>query len=203
MEEYLKRVYKINIGPDFPCRIDGFTRKRGLPRLFRKLGYRVGAEIGVEYGAQSIRFCREFCKETTGLKLLCIDSWEPYDFDRSKEMSHYKMDPKKNYAMAQEMLRPYNVTFIKGYSMDVVKTIPEESLDFVYIDANHYYDFIKEDLREWSKRVRKGGVVSGHDYYVSSNCDVIQAVDEYVKEQGIERWFLTDDTSSSYFWVKK
>ena len=199
MEEYLKRAYKIEIGPNFPCRVAGFTRKASLPRTFRKMGYKVGAEIGVEYGSQSTRFCRE----NPGLKLFCVDSWEPYDFDRAHELGYYVMDPVKNFERAKEVLAPYNVTFLKGYSMDVVKTIPEESLDFVYIDANHYYEFIKEDLVEWSKRVRKGGIVSGHDYYVSPNCDVIQAVDEHVKEYGIDRWFLTDDTSCSYFWVKK
>jgi hypothetical protein len=42
--------------------------------------------------------------------------------------------------------------------------IKNESLDFVYIDANHKYDAVKKDLELWYPKVRKGGVFAGHDY---------------------------------------
>ena len=48
--------------------------------------------------------------------------------------------------------------------MDAVEDFEDESLDFVYIDGHHGFRYIAEDLCEWSYKVRKGGIISGHDY---------------------------------------
>ena len=40
----------------------------------------------------------------------------------------------------------------------------DESLDFIYIDANHAYDFVVEDINLWFPKLKKGGIFSGHDY---------------------------------------
>lgn len=47
--------------------------------------------------------------------------------------------------------------------------------DFIYIDANHSYDFVLEDLCNWMSRLKEGGILSGHDYNLP---DVKRAVDE-------------------------
>ena len=72
--------------------------------------------------------------------------------------------------------------------MDTLIDIPEESLDFVFIDAEHSYESVKEDVNGWAKKVRHGGIVSGHDYYKTrhGNTGVIDAVNEYVKEKGYQ-----------------
>jgi hypothetical protein len=49
-------------------------------------------------------------------------------------------------------------------SKEASKLFNDESLDFVYIDANHTYEAVKEDLKCWYDKVRVGGVVMGHDY---------------------------------------
>lgn len=48
--------------------------------------------------------------------------------------------------------------------MDVVKQFKDESLDFVYIDGNHSFQHVVNDLCEWEKKVKVGGIVAGHDY---------------------------------------
>ena len=85
--------------------------------------------------------------------------------------------------------------------MNAVKEIPELSLDFIHIDGNHDSDFVIQDLTEWSKRVRPGGIISGHDYYTGKRGEVKDAVDIYVRENKIKHWFLCD--VSTYFWVKE
>ena len=60
---------------------------------------------------------------------------------------------------------------------------PDGFFDFVFIDANHSYEAVREDVAAWAPKVRSGGIVSGHDYYPGKSykqCGVIQAVDEYV-----------------------
>ena len=79
-----------------------------------------------------------------------------------------------------------------------------ESLDFVYIDGNHHFDFVMQDIIEWSKKVRAGGVVSGHDYYRFRNAGVVDAVNTYTHAHQIWEWFITDEPKEkSFFWAKE
>jgi len=48
--------------------------------------------------------------------------------------------------------------------MEAVEDFKDESLDFVYIDGHHGFRYVAEDLCEWTQKVKKGGIVSGHDY---------------------------------------
>ena len=87
--------------------------------------------------------------------------------------------------------------------MDAARTLPDESLDFVYIDANHDFDHCMEDLIAWSRKVRSGGIVAGHDYDRPHRKGVVPAVDAYTKAHRIQEWFLTDQKrEASYMWVK-
>ena len=47
---------------------------------------------------------------------------------------------------------------------DAVKDIEDSSLDFVHIDGDHSYDFVMQDIILWGRKVRIGGIISGHDY---------------------------------------
>jgi predicted O-methyltransferase YrrM len=156
-----------------------------LAKYFNELGFKSGAEIGACYG----RYSEILCKAIPGLKLIAIDNWNNHENTR-----RLKTTGVPGEEVTRKLLAPFDATIIKASSMDAVKNIPDESLDFVFIDANHSYDCVKEDIREWSKKVRKGGIVSGHDYYVfpgSGNRGVVDAVDEYTKENNIE--LLTTD----------
>lgn len=117
---------------------------------------------------------------------------------------------------AQERLIPYGVTFVEKFSMDALSDFPDESLDFVYIDANHEWPFVTQDIYYWSRKVRVGGIVAGHDFYRSnrrdSKCHVKGAVQGYTFAFRIAPWFLLGrneripdevrETSRSWFWVK-
>ena len=170
-----------------------------LAKHFATLGFRKGAEIGVASGYYS----QILMENIPELELLCVDSWQ-----RRKSRN-------KCYPEAVQALSPYpKARLIKGFSMDVAKTVPDESLDFVYIDADHTYESVKEDINAWAKKVRKGGIVSGHDYYefkLTKSCEVIRAVDEYVQEHGLElqltEWCNEvknrDDKQPSWYFIKQ
>ena len=147
--------------------------RAALAKHFNKLGFKIGAEIGVYEGYYS----EVLCTHIPHLKLFCIDIWERVKGSTGRNW---------HYDIVKQRLAPYDCTLIKKFSMDAVKDFADESLDFVYIDAHHNYEYVRDDIREWSKKVRPGGIVSGHDYYVgkSGNTGVIRAVDEYVKEHG-------------------
>jgi predicted O-methyltransferase YrrM len=172
-------------------RCPGFKRKR-LAKLFAALGFTRGAEIGVREGV----FSEVLCKAIPGLELLCVDLWDAYYHFASA-------DGARHYLTAQKRLAAYNARLVKATSMDAAREIADESLDFVYIDADHRFDWVMQDLIEWSKKVRPGGIVSGHDYYRFRNAGVVPAVDVYTLVHGIHEWFITDEKEASFFWVKE
>jgi hypothetical protein len=49
-------------------------------------------------------------------------------------------------------------------SIEAAETYLDNSLDFVFIDAAHDYDSVKQDIISWLPKVKKGGIISGHDY---------------------------------------
>ena len=66
---------------------------------------------------------------------------------------------------ARERMAPYkNYIIIKELSMEVVKYFKDNSFDFVYIDAGHDFASFTNDLHFWLKKVKPGGIMSGHDY---------------------------------------
>jgi len=175
-----------------PVRCKRFKRK-SLAETFGRLGFRKGAEIGVAGGYYSL----ELCNYIPNLELLCIDPWERYAENPRGQVNQEGM-----YNRTKEVLAPYNVKLIKAMSMDAVRDVPMESLDFVYIDGHHGFDYVIQDLVEWSKRVKKGGIISGHDYYRFRLAGVVDAVDAYIKAHQINEWFICDEREPSFFWVK-
>ena len=151
--------------------------KYDLLKYFAELGFTTGAEIGVAKGY----FSRKMCEIIPNLKLYSIDSWASYTPEWSNE----------KYKMTIKTLAPFNATVIRKTSMEAVKDFKDNSLDFVFIDASHFFPRVLEDITEWSKKVRIGGIVSGDDYYSTNNSGVIRAVEKYTKEHNI-KFNLTD-----------
>ena len=169
------------------------TRKE-LAAYFRDLGFKIGVEIGVASGDYS----ETLCKEIPGLKLYCIDLWQPYKgYEDYQRVSTFN----KMLETAKKRLSKYDCHFIQKYSIEASQSFVDNSLDFVYIDANHKYSFVKEDLENWTKKVNFDGIVAGHDYR-TPNTGVKEAVDEFVMEHDL-KLHLTDDEEpiSWYFFV--
>jgi len=216
--EFIKKRYKIDDKQKSPIKLK-FSRFHELPKLFRKLGFKVGAEIGVSTGYYS----KVLCVRVPGLKLYCIDPWEAYDDYTEAHDEEGEKFLNANLEKAKERLAKYDANFIRKYSMDAVKDFEDNSLDFVFIDGNHSFEYVIDDIAAWSKKVRPGGIIAGHDYWTSSEnkkwqiykeelgetdiiklCQVEDAVDGWTKANKIEPWFvLTGDRCPSWFWVKE
>ncbi len=217
--KFIQSRYQIaDFDQEIPIKLNS-DRFKELPKLFRKLGFKVGAEIGVSTG----RYSKVLHRSIPGLKLYCIDPWLAYDgyVEQNNEAGQIVLNGCMEVAKAR--LAPYNCQFIKAFSTDAAKLIKDESLDFVFIDGNHSFEYVIEDIAQWSKKVRKGGIVSGHDFWNSEEtptkrlylknptplekmrlCQVKDAVLAWTKTNKIKPWFVTAlDNCSSWFWVKE
>ena len=162
--------------------------RNGLPEFFVDLGFKCGVEVGVYKG----EFTEKFCK--AGLKMYAVDPWEPYVGAGRTQQAKDRQD--FLYGHAGRLLAPYDCELIRKTSSVAVQDFKDESLDFAYIDGDHSFKYIAEDICEWEKKVRKGGVVSGHDYFntdpAASNviCHVKAVVDAYTKVFDINNWYV-------------
>lgn len=138
-----------------------FTNREQIGQF---LNYHNLKNIGVELGSFKGQFANTILNNWNG-KLLMVDVWrelphEEYD-DASNHREHIDaytqaMDNIKGYEDRAYMLR------MKGeHACDFIS---DQSLDFVYIDANHTYKCVKEDINLWYPKVKSGGIVMGHDY---------------------------------------
>lgn len=180
--------------------------RRDLPPATRTLGFTKGAEIGVWKGAYSALFCQA----NPDLHMLCVDPWLSYPAWRDTKNSLPPEEAERfmedSYRQAVERLTPLNTTIVRKFSTDAAKDVPDGSLDFVYVDGNHVYDAVLEDLQAWAPKVRRGGFIAGHDYREFPNkptIHVIPAVQHYTKTHRIDPWFvLSADRTPSFLWVK-
>jgi hypothetical protein len=197
--EFILKRYDIPKGQKSPVQLQR-SRWASLTKLFKELNFTVGAEIGVERG----RFSKIICQNNPQLKLYVVDCWQTYEGYRD-HVSQERLD--EFYLETKTRLEPFNCHFIRDWSMNAVKMFADESLDFVFIDAGHDYEQVKEDIREWSKKVKIGGLVSGHDYIGKLHgitYGVIQAVNEWVEEMGISPLFVFNkDSCPTWMYVKK
>lgn len=65
-----------------------------------------------------------------------------------------------------------------GLSWEGAALYGDQSLDWVYIDADHHYEPVCQDIDAWLPKIKPGGVISGHDYCEYPGFGVIQAVKE-------------------------
>jgi len=184
--------------------------RNDLPQFFVDMGYQTGVEIGVYKAKYTEKLCE------SGLKIYAVDPWGIFTEYPRDDDTVFINRQQFLYEHALRVLNPFNnCTVIRKTSMEVVKEFDVGSIDFVYIDGDHRFRYIAEDIYEWSKIVRTGGIVSGHDYFDSrrKNADVKCIVDAYTKEWKINPWYVlgrkdirkieeTRDSFRSWMWIK-
>jgi len=149
-------------------------------------------EVGTWKGRSISFMAVEIINSGYNIKLDCVDTWEG-------SPEHYETDAIKTYTLYDQFLRntepiSHMLTHIRDYSVNASKLYEDESLDFVFIDAAHDYQNVKNDINAWFPKVKKGGIIAGHDY-VEGWHDVVKAVDEFFEDKEFEKsescWIYT------------
>jgi len=142
-----------------------WIRKRGeIPFVLNALGLNgEGAEIGVQFG----HFSAELLLHWRCRRFFAIDPWK--EFDHTVYVDRSNRDQKSQDRFFEEAMQRLTVfrercVVIKTTSAEAAPSFRPGQLDFVYIDAQHHYEAVREDLDLWRPKVRAGGILAGHDY---------------------------------------
>lgn len=140
-------------------------------------------EVGSAHGASST-ILAEAAQELKG-SLYCIDSF-PEDYYGQEKFGEYGYQ-----AFKKNVLDKYGklVTFIRGTSSDVKDAQFGGAIDILFIDGDHSYQGVRNDLRILIPKLRSGGYVAFHDYNNNAAFPgVKKAADEFTKEWPTEEW---------------
>jgi len=127
----------------------------------------LGAEVGVWEGILSAYLLRHL----PGLTLYMIDPWQATERDsryarsgdRKASLPQSQFDQAKREALQRTEFAANRRRVLHATSATAAASIEATALDFVFIDADHSYEGVAEDLQLWAPKVRPGGIVSGHD----------------------------------------
>lgn len=123
-------------------------------------GWRSGAELGVKDG-KTIGHLLRHCPD---LSMIGVDTWQPMPGHEGPE--DWADWPHDLYERrARDRCEPFadRAILIKATTTEAAKHVPEGSLDFVFIDADHAADAVRADILNWRSKVRRGGWLIGHD----------------------------------------
>lgn len=159
-----------------------------------KLFFGTGVEVGVERGI----FAEEILKHATHLYL--VDPWKAYKGYR-EYVSQEKLDG--FLTEVENKFMEDQITIVREFSVPASEKFADESMDFVYIDGNHSYENVKADIEAWHKKVKKGGIVAGHDYIKRKGQDHIFGVVPAVNELDENVTIWRGDKSPSWSYIKQ
>lgn len=134
----------------------------------------VAIEIGTHEGVNAMHMLKELDIKT----LYCIDPYEDYS-EYGYKYGGLSESEKKAHKLLDKY--EYKILWIKKYSADAINDVP--MADFIYIDGNHDYEYVKQDIEMYWKKVKPGGILAGHDIDFGK---IYKAVSEFTVENNLE-----------------
>lgn len=165
----------------------------------------VCAEIGVWLGEYS----EAIIKCSNPKELYLIDMWDVQELKTEAYADYYI-----HFTKTEQYLGVYNYLLNKFSSNENIKLIRSDSVeasanfsddffDWVYIDADHSYQGVTNDLNAYYKKVKTGGFLCGHDWNAPEDAGVNDAVLDFVKSNDVEFIGITNEKNWSSYVLKK
>lgn len=136
-----------------------------FPGLYSRMARRFPSgstfvEVGSWKGRSAAYMAVEIANSNKDIRLFCVDTWQG-----SKE--HQGHDLSALYQTFLDNMRPVERHYIplRMTSLEASRKFKDNSLDFVFLDASHEYEDVRDDILAWLPKVKPGGVLAGHDYY--------------------------------------
>jgi hypothetical protein len=148
-----------------------FQSRDNFASMLQSLNFTTGAELGVQNGLYSEHILRNWPSCTT---FYLIDIWKPQEnyFDGANVPQHLQ---DRAYENTLKRLSPFKnkTKVLRMLTTDAAKFIPDDSLDFIYIDARHDYCGVMEDLENYYSKLKVNGILAGHDYKTAAEVRLI------------------------------
>lgn len=164
--------------------------RRDLWRLTGLLGD--AAEVGVAEG----NFSRDILNWPIKFpKLYLVDRWKSVPSqkgDASMPQAWHDKNLEEVHRKVAQCKAENRVVFLRGSSIDMALKVPDRSLALVYIDADHSYRGVKEDIRAWLPKLVAGGYMAFHDYQ-APHYGVKQAVQEFCSKSQLLIHHIPED----------
>lgn len=170
---------KIEFYQRFPRPFIGFLCKQGKKNL-------IGAEVGVLAGDNAL----DILERLPIKKLYLID---PYDkYENYSDFDQEELVKAKDDALQKLSKFDSKIVWINELSNKAHKKIPKK-LDFIYIDANHNYKFVKKDMENYYPLLKKDGILAGHDIGPLVHPDILSAFYNFVKGTDFQHYIIGCD----------
>ncbi len=161
---------------------------------------------GVEVGVFQGEFSELLLKTWESSKLTSVDPWKEFPTEDYVDTCNCSQDQhESNYSCTAARLEPFGLRshILRTTSVDASSQFETGSLDFVYLDAQHHYEAVRDDIDLWHSKVRSGGVIGGHDYLdgrlPSGLYGVKRAVTEFTTAHGYEVVVTREPNWPSWF----
>lgn len=154
----------------------------------------IGAEIGVHLGD----FSAQLLAATSPRELHLIDPWEYHTgstyknawYGGAAQQGQAELDSRHDRVLDRfaDNIASGQVTVHRRYSTDALALFPDDYFDWVYIDGNHLYEYVKQDIALSIQKVRPGGYITGDDYTEGGwwQGGVKKAVDEFTGSDSLQ-----------------
>jgi hypothetical protein len=163
-----------------------------IRKLLQDAGPIVCAEVGVFEGDLT-EYLLSTCSNIR--MIYCVDTWIEYpEYISSSPKYHnrssdfYRRNIKENNINWDRVYTNFvnrtkrfrdRVIILRKDSLEASECFEDDFFDFVFIDANHGYEYIAGDIFGWTRKVKNGGIVAGHDYVDKPGYGVIEAVNQF------------------------
>lgn len=155
----------------------------------------------MEIGVHRAVFAGHFLGGWSGAKYIAVDHYLPYfavenHFPHSDNYRSREVD--KQIAHTTLLRFGDRVEWREFDALHALQEQPPGSLDFVYIDGDHVYWSVVQEIGMAWERVKPGGILAGHDFYHGTP-DVLRAVNEFAERENVTVW-LTQEAWSPWSW---
>jgi hypothetical protein len=151
------------------------------------------ALVGI-YQGLNVSYVAELCRDR-GIRLLAVDVWEKIG-DRLNGRQYkpgalggFREDLRaarmKFERWVAELGFGDHVEILQASSLEAAGALPDASLDLVFLDADHGYDEVRQDLAAWAPKLRPGRLLAGDDWDAGRWPGVVQAVEELARARGL------------------
>ena len=130
-------------------------------------------EVGSWKGRSAAFLAVEIHNSEKVIRFDCVDPWEENQGGQYVGNIYEKFI--NNTKQVSHLINP-----IRHSSETASMMYEDDSLDFVFIDGNHQYEYVKADIEAWLPKIKVGGILAGHDY--GWCVDVRRAVHEVLGE---------------------